>query len=499
MTTIVDSLTVQLGLDVKNFRKPAKDATDDLQKIGSTMGVVSKETEEGTKRMANGVTKLRNEFLTLTAVIAGAVGIEKFIQNTVTGAAASGVMAGKLGLATNEMQAWGRAARDAGSSVEAMNAQLSESVIASTNRRQSGQLPSNIGEIARVGAMYGGGLRLNALSAGGVEWLMERARILQGAPVADRAAVAQTLGISSDVQAFAAQGPAAMMASYRSRLQSASTTDQQAADAQAVVKGVNDFKDALGNVTTSFVRDLLPAMKNFTEYLNSKDASSDYQKYVAQPLGASLAWVMALGGNKTAAQAVMTNNNMPYRGFSDVRLDSAAESAARANGIPVEDYLALKNAGERTPFKNGKWATSSKGARGVMQMLPGTFNEFAHKGEDIDNAIDNINVGARYYAYLYKKYGGNSGAATAAYNGGWRAAGRVLQGQLPPAQETQDYLTRTRAYSISHRSSTSSAETNIGTVNINAPHATNAQGIGNEIRQTPEVWNFAYQANSGQQ
>lgn len=63
-------------------------------------------------------------------------------------------------------------------------------------------------------------------------------------------------------------------------------------------------------------------------------------------------------------------------------------------------------------------ATSSTGAVGPMQIEPGTFAQFALKGENIGNPTDNMNVGARALAYYTGKYNGDTARTAVAYFSG---------------------------------------------------------------------------------
>lgn len=62
--------------------------------------------------------------------------------------------------------------------------------------------------------------------------------------------------------------------------------------------------------------------------------------------------------------------------------------------------------------------TSIDGAHGPGQMLPGTFAQFAHSGESIDNPQDNINVSKRAIAKYTADYHGDSARVAVAYFSG---------------------------------------------------------------------------------
>jgi hypothetical protein len=83
-------------------------------------------------------------------------------------------------------------------------------------------------------------------------------------------------------------------------------------------------------------------------------------------------------------------------------------------------------------------AVSSKGAQGLMQLMPDTANVLGVT--DAFDAAQNIRGGARYLAELLKDFNGNTQLATAAYNAGPGAVQKYHG--VPPYDETQLYVQR---------------------------------------------------------
>jgi len=78
--------------------------------------------------------------------------------------------------------------------------------------------------------------------------------------------------------------------------------------------------------------------------------------------------------------------------------------------------------------------TSHAGAKGLMQILPGTARFIAHKSggttfelDDLANPEVNISYGAWYLRYLMRRYDGKEELAVAAYNAGERNVDRWVR------------------------------------------------------------------------
>jgi soluble lytic murein transglycosylase-like protein len=181
---------------------------------------------------------------------------------------------------------------------------------------------------------------------------------------------------------------------------------------------------------------------------------------------------VASGGQlTTAASTATTNSSYPQTSNADFATALQAATTADVSGVAATAYPALgygASAGvsssesseydpliEQAAARNGldpavlhgliqqesgfdPNATSSAGATGLTQLMPGTASSMGVANPL--NPTESIEGGARYLGQLMRQFGGNTEDALAAYNAG---PGAVQQyGGVPPYAETQSYVTK---------------------------------------------------------
>ncbi|MDD2364989.1 MAG: lytic transglycosylase domain-containing protein [Desulfuromonadaceae bacterium] len=94
-------------------------------------------------------------------------------------------------------------------------------------------------------------------------------------------------------------------------------------------------------------------------------------------------------------------------------------------------------------------AVSSKGASGLMQLMPATARSL--NVADRFNPKDNVEGGVKYLRFLLDTFRGDVVLAVAAYNAGLNKVAKY--GGIPPYNETKTYVNRVLAYMKSYEES----------------------------------------------
>ncbi len=135
--------------------------------------------------------------------------------------------------------------------------------------------------------------------------------------------------------------------------------------------------------------------------------------------------------------AVTHKKGFTYRPGVEGKYDTVIQKAADKFGVDFHLIKCVIKA--ESQFDHD--ARSSKGARGLMQLMPDTAKLLG-----VDNANDpeqNIMGGARYLRDMLKRFK-NTDKALAAYNAGPAAV--VYYEGIPPFKETQGYVAKIKRY-----------------------------------------------------
>ncbi len=139
------------------------------------------------------------------------------------------------------------------------------------------------------------------------------------------------------------------------------------------------------------------------------------------------------------------------------------KEAADRHGVPDR----LVSAVIRVESGFNPRAVSRKGARGLMQLMPGTASLLGV--QDSFNPGENIDGGVRHLRGLIDRFPNNLPFALAAYNAGERAV--TSYKGIPPYPETQDYVARVLRF-FNGESGQGQAGTASASANLNVTYKT---------------------------
>ena len=113
------------------------------------------------------------------------------------------------------------------------------------------------------------------------------------------------------------------------------------------------------------------------------------------------------------------------------------DSLIRQNGnrYNVDPYLIFLVMEQESHFNTG--AVSPKGARGLMQLMPGTAARFGVRRPH--DAAQNISGGTRYLRELLNRFNNRVDLVLASYNAGEGAVAK-FGNKVPPYRETRNYV-----------------------------------------------------------
>jgi len=240
----------------------------------------AKESQKALGDVSDSVRSVKNELLTMLAVFTAGVGLKQFTQNTISGAAALGQMSDNLGISTQRLDAWKRAAERAGGSAEGIVSTLKESAN-EVAKFKMGQASDSTQWFFRMGG------NANELRDGN-SYLLARARIIADiykTNPARAALVASQMGISEDQFNLIKQGPAAILKLVDAQEKNSAITRKNADDAQKLRNKWLDMRDTLTSTGQTVLIALIPTfeklvamMQRFAQWV--QDHQQDIVKWV---------------------------------------------------------------------------------------------------------------------------------------------------------------------------------------------------------------------------
>ena len=527
MPTVIDSLLITLGYDTSGLRRGQGEAGQSLDNLDKASDKHAKAQAARSKAMADGFNKVKNEIVSMVAVIVGANSIKGFVADTVSAQAALGRMALNLGTSGRELDAWGAAVESVGG--KKADFQASAQAIAGTLEeiKATGNAPP-----AFMGAMNA--LNVSMLDAKGnmrdVSDIMSQInKGLQNRTLTeqDKMYLANAIGLDAGTFNLLRQSPEKVQAlvdkmrnlsgvseegaKVTARMQEKWAIFKQSIDGLMMgafirvapeLEKIMDISERLAN---SWIGKLVPAIKDGTEWLSKL---ADKLTAVSESMGAespvdtrgqglfddpltvgeraSNAWlgIKQYFGYAKDEKPISPPPFVPESTDSTGRptweehpnANALFSSLEKQRGLPAGllDSVWLQESQRGNP----KFMHSSTGAQGHFQFMPGTAQDYGLKNpNDLSESAD---AASRYYKNLLKMFKGDVPSALAGYNWGegnvQKAKKRYGSDWLSHAPaETRGYvhdITSRMGSGGTSAGNTSSVSTNIQNMTINTQATT---------------------------
>lgn len=179
--------------------------------------------------------------------------------------------------------------------------------------------------------------------------------------------------------------------------------------------------------------------------LHSSDSSADFYKYVDKegvvhitnvPTSAKYRWMM--DEDKKSSYRPSLKGSGAGSVYSRKKFEELIHSTAVRYGVDPTLVKAIVKA--ESDFDAG--AISVDGARGLMQLMPGTARVMGVR--DVHDPEENVEGGIKYLSKLLRMFEWKVPLAVAAYNAGENAV--LKYGSIPPYEETRTYVKRVMHY-----------------------------------------------------
>jgi hypothetical protein len=480
-TTALDSFVIELSIDPKQLTAGAAQALDALRKVQQEGMRGANEVEAKQKSVFDLMLGFRREAMTILGVFLGGKEIGDFIGYITKLDAATGRLAKTMDMTPSDVRGWQGALEQIGGTAEDANSALSGLSSEMFNFQLTGQ-SSMLPVLTRLGiSLYD---QNRQLKTSGELWL-ELADAVKGMdPGFAKAFLSKIPGANEGIINLALLGRSAMEGYIKSAKEARDLTKEQvdeASDYQKELALLKDTSDSLGqSLLMTFGAPLIGAMSRAAGFLRD------------------------LRTGKLA------------KNFSDTILSGhfPIESVDTDNPV-VKDYLSKIPGADvgnnwdkyarrlsflETDITNAQ-AYPGHSASGFFQFMPNTAAEAISAGIPDPRAGGFAQQESAWVAFV-KKFNPSAGAALD--KGDFETADRLLKGRWPSlpggsqAQSESRYSAAQKflngpspgARSIAGSSGVlqqglggNSSGVSIGqiTVNVNAPHVTDAKGVANEI------------------
>ena len=558
MATVIDALLVTLGLDPSAFKKGIEDSkkaikplTDEQKKQATEETRQFKVREEQARKTAQGIGKVRDGVIALTAAYIGGSAIKSFVERMTASGAKLGFVARNIDMNTKSLSAWQGVAEKNGGSAEAIVSDF-KSISAALEQTKLTGAPLQSAPFFRAMHIDPVDLKTGKAKEQG-ELFIEVAKYLASLnnPV-EAQRLGAGAGYSEETINVALKAGAALRKLHDEQEKRFAISPEDAKADQERLEAWLNLTYAFKKMGQTILTFLSPALKWMMQLI------TDHAPAVAI-LGASLLaisalrfvgvasslaqLVLGLGAASTAATTLsailrpilllaaageagyllgnalgLGKDGEILGGWLYDKMHPGSAAAAGGKRAVASPAAAAGGAGSgpkamfaglekqfglpeglldsvwKQESNRGKNMRSPAGAMGHFQLMSATAKQYGVANPD--DLAQSARGAAAMFADLLRQYGGNLPKALAAYNMGSGNLARRGMGNL--TAETQKYIPQVmaRMRGSQQNASTSTTDVKVGSITVNT-QATDAKGIATDIGASMKQYAFATQANTG--
>lgn len=485
MTTVIDSLVIELGLDPKKFTAGQKAAMEAFKKAQEEASSRAKLIESAGARAGQFFSKLRTEAIGFAALLIGGRGLKDFVSDTVTANANLGRMSKALGISSGELARWRTAAYLAGGSAESVSSAFETLV----SEREKVQLHGSSEMNAVLNNLIGIGFTDAQGKLRSVTDLIEHVAVALRKMRPERAIeVGKIFGIDRDTVLFLTKTRGEVEKFLVTADKLNPITDKMVASGTHLQRTWRELETASEGWGNALLEDLSPSLETTGDWMTklfhtSVELRNSFKK---APLFSG-DWVDELKAKWKRTEPLFKRgdtfnerfggaspNVKPGAGGGDISLGIAALMASLQNAVPGARFTALNDSYHAgTNSKHAKGLALDLTTTGDYAVVSAAIRNMLGPGATVINEDDPKQRSARSTgSHIHVQFNSPEDAARYA-----RSAG--------PGGGT-----------VNNRSNTSTSDVKVGAVNIYVPTAKEAAEVSRVWKAVDDAA-FAAHANGG--
>lgn len=471
MTTVIEQLVIELGLDPKKFTEGQKAAIAAFKKTQDEATLRAKAIEAAGQRAAQFFTRLRNEALGFFALLVGGHEIKEFVVNMTTANAATNRLGRSIGVSAVEIATWGNAARLVGGSAEAMAGSFRGFSDEMQELQATGE-SSLIPTLYAIGRAGGKLIDVNRPLHSIFLDLADDLQVISRRDPAQAHWLGRRLGLDESMINLLVRGRAATRAVLDEVAALNPKTKEQLDNAEALATAWQRASVAAEGLGESLLTSATPAMTSFLGIVRDALAGARSLVEGTKRVGLGPTGRDLLGISEPTTASGAGGNLRVKPGSGEISMGALALASQLQSQIPeLKEFTSFDD-----KYHGGR------GAHGVGRGLDFTIADQSKYADVADRVRALLGPGAK----VIDEKNNPSG----------RATGPHIHVELSDEEMARRVgsVGGRLGTGVTNRSSSVSKEVHIGTLNVNAPQATDATSIAREIYGALD--DVAYVANA---